>query len=82
MDEVDCLDQYPKPDILDTLSESRDPNRSFSLLRIRKERILPAVTRKNLNTYISCLTTLLVFTAIFEPGAWIKRSLLSVLPGW
>ena len=52
--------------------------RSVSLLRIRKDWILPAVTRKRFNTYISCLTTLLIFKAIFEPEAWIKRSILSV----
>ena len=36
----------------------------------------------NFNTYISHLTTLLVFKAIFEPEALIKRSILSVLSGW
>ena len=29
--------------------------------------------------YISCLTILFTFTAIFQPEAWIKRSILSVL---
>ena len=48
-----------------------------SLLQIRKEWILPAVTQKTFNTYIGYLTTLLIFTAIFEPETWIKRSILS-----
>ena len=38
-----------------------------SSLRIRKEWILPAVTRKNFYKYISFLTRLLIFPAIFEP---------------
>ena len=54
--------------------------RGVSLLRIRKEWILPAVTRNN--TYICFLTRLLIFTAIFELESWIKRSILSVLSGW
>ena len=53
--------------------------RSISLLRIQKEWILPAVTRDSFNTYISFLTRLLIFTAIFEPESWIKRSILCVL---
>ena len=40
--------------------------RNVSLLRIRKEWMQPAVTRNNFNTYSSCLTTPLIFTAIFE----------------
>ena len=52
--------------------------RNVSLLRIRKEWIQPAVNRNKFNTYSSCLTTLLIFTAIFELEAWIKRSILSV----
>ena len=38
---------------------------SDSLLQIWKEWILPAVTRINLNTFICCLTTLLILMAIF-----------------
>ena len=53
--------------------------RNVSLLRIRKEWIQPAVARNNFSRYSSCLTTLLIFTAIFELQAWIKRSILS---GW
>ena len=53
--------------------------RSVSLLRIQKEWILPAVTRDSFNTYVSFLTRLLIFTAIFEPESWIKRSILCVL---
>ena len=56
--------------------------RNVSLLRIRKECIQPAVTRNNFNACSSCLTTLLIFTAIFELEAWIKRSILSVFSGW
>lgn len=41
--------------------------RSVSLLRIPKEWILPAVTPNHFNAYMSCFTTLLIFTAIFEP---------------
>ena len=54
--------------------------RSVSLLRIRKERIQPAGgNSKQFNTYSSCLTTLLIFTAVSELEAWIKRSILSIL---
>ena len=37
--------------------------RGVSLLRIRKERILPAISQIKFNTYNSCLTTLLILTA-------------------
>ena len=56
--------------------------RSVSLLRIRKEWILPAVTRNNFNIQISCLATLLISKAAFDPEAWIKRSILSALSGY
>ena len=36
-------------------------------------------SRNNFDTYSSCLTTLLIFKAIFEVGAWIKRLILSVV---
>ena len=52
---------------------------SVSLLRIRKEWTLPAVTRNNFNTYNSFLTRRLTYTVIFEPESWIKRWILSVL---
>ena len=66
---------YPK---LDTLSDTFHPKGSFKL-RIRKECILPAVMQNNLNTrYISSLTTLLIFTAIFKTKARIKRFILSI----
>ena len=51
-------------------------------LSIRKEWIQPAATRNNFKVQISCLTTLLIITAIFKPKAWIKRSILFVLFGW
>ena len=44
--------------------------RSVSLLRIRKEWTLPAVTWNNFNTYIRFVT---------RPESWIKRWILSVL---
>ena len=47
--------------------------RSVSLLRIRKEWIQQAVTGNSFKTLSSCLTTLLIFTAIFELEAWIKQ---------
>ena len=60
--------------------------RRVSLLWIQKERIQPAATRNNFNTYSSnhstCLKKLLIFTAIFELEAWIKRSILPALSGW
>ena len=69
------LESYPK---LDTLNDIFHPKLSFKL-RIRKECILPAVMQNNLNTrYISSLTTLLIFAAIFKTKAQIKRLLLSI----
>ena len=48
-------------------------------LRIREECILPAVLHNNLNTrYISSLTRLLIFKAIFKTKAQIKRFILSI----
>ena len=46
-----------------------------------KEWILPAVTWNTFKRYISYLTTLLIFKAIFEHEAWIKWSILSALLG-
>ena len=56
--------------------------RSVSLLRIRKEWTLPAVTWNNFNTYNSFLTRRLTYTVIFERESWIKRWILSVLSRW
>ena len=47
--------------------------RSVSLLRIRKEWTLPAVTWNNFNTYIRFVT---------RPESWIKLWILSVLSRW
>ena len=53
-----------------------DPSRFYyGSEKINTQEQLPAVTR-------NCLTTLLIFTAIFVPEPWIKQQLLSVLSGW
>ena len=50
-----------------------------ALLRIRKDWILQAVIQNSLNTrYISCLTALLILTAILKTKARIKRLFLSI----
>ena len=55
--------------------------KSFFYTMEPKEWILPGVTWNTFKRYISYLTTLLIFKAIFEHEAWIKRSTLSVLLG-
>ena len=62
-----------------------DPKRFFTTENTKyseKSEYCPRWIEKNFNTYISFLTKLFIFTAIFESGSWIKRSILCVLSGW
>ena len=75
--DISCLYYDPKTGII-------DPNGGFTGSYPKPDTLdtwseVFFVHGSERSEYISCLTILFIFTAIFQPKAWIKRSILSVL---